>query len=270
MKARILVAVIFVPLLLIVMLLLPAVCFGVVVGAICAVVALELIDAAEPGSDWFVKVAAALIALVMPVCASFGVEMGGFLVFLLFVVIFAWAILGYGTEQEISFQRIMVCVFAGGLIPLLMTSLVSLRVMENGKFYVLLPFIIAFLSDAGGYFTGVSLGKHKLIPKVSPKKTVEGSVGGFVFAIFFLIVYGLALKYGFKMDYNFGLAIVYGILGSAVTQLGDLAFSLIKREYDVKDFGNILPGHGGILDRFDSMIFVAPLTAALVTYLPLF
>jgi len=270
MKARVLVAVIGVPLLLIFMLLLPAVCFGILVGAICAFAAIEVIDAAAPGSDWFVKAASAIIALAMPIAASLGVAAGEFFVLLLFIAVFAWAVMNYGTEQEMSIQRIMIYIFAGGLIPFLMTTLVSLRLMDNGKFYVLLPFIIAFLSDAGGYFAGVYLGEHEFMPKVSPRKTIEGCVGGFVFAILSLMIYGLVLKFGFHMDFSFPMAILYGLLGSAVTQLGDLAFSLLKREYDIKDFGNILPGHGGVLDRFDSMIFVAPLTATLVVCLPLF
>ena len=87
-------------------------------------------------------------------------------------------------------------------------------------------------------------------------------------AVAFLLIYGAILQFGFQMQVNYGLLAIYGLLGSVLAQLGDLSFSYIKREYGIKDFGNIFPGHGGVLDRFDSVIFCAPLIELLIRFLP--
>ncbi|QJA08297.1 phosphatidate cytidylyltransferase [Romboutsia sp. CE17] len=121
-----------------------------------------------------------------------------------------------------------------------------------GEIYVLLIFIISFATDTFAYFSGYLFGKHKLIPKISPKKTVEGSIGGIIGSIVCCILFG----YLFKLD-PVHMAII-GSIGSIVAQLGDLFASAIKRYVGIKDYGKLIPGHGGILDRFDSVILVAP------------
>ena len=123
---------------------------------------------------------------------------------------------------------------------------------ELGKIYVWIIFIIAFLTDTFAYFVGYLFGKHKLIPKVSPKKTIEGSVGGILGSTLGCAVFG----YIFKLDLT--AMILIGGLGSIVAQFGDLFASSIKRYVGIKDYGKLIPGHGGILDRFDSVILVAP------------
>lgn len=126
-----------------------------------------------------------------------------------------------------------------------------------GRAVVWLPFLTAWLSDTFAYFAGVHFGKNKLCPKISPKKTVEGSLGGIFGSTAFSIIAGILFK---KLGIDIPL-FHYGIIGilSGITgQIGDLFASSIKRFCKVKDFGNILPGHGGILDRFDSILFTAP------------
>ena len=115
---------------------------------------------------------------------------------------------------------------------------------------------------------GVFFGKHKLAPSISPKKTVEGLFGGIAAAIFGMMIFGLVLSLGFSLRVNYLIAIFYGVLGSLASVMGDLTFSVIKRQAGIKDYGNLIPGHGGILDRFDSMTIVAPLTEALLIILP--
>ena len=129
--------------------------------------------------------------------------------------------------------------------------------------------ILAFSSDSGAYFAGCYLGKHKMAPVVSPKKTWEGVAGGVAAAVVVMVLYALILDLAFSFEVNMGAAIVYGVLGSATSVVGDLFFSVIKRQTGIKDFGFILPGHGGILDRFDSMTLVAPLAESLILLLPL-
>ena len=143
-----------------------------------------------------------------------------------------------------------------------------------GLFYIVLVFLGAWITDAGAYFVGVFFGKHKLAPSISPKKTIEGAVGGVVSTM--IVFLAAALIYGayndslgISISVNYPMLIVAALLSSVAAILGDLAASLIKRECNIKDFGNILPGHGGILDRFDSIMFVAPLLYIFQQLLPI-
>ena len=127
-----------------------------------------------------------------------------------------------------------------------------------GAYLYLLVFVFAWLPDIGGYFVGMAFGKHKLIPNVSPKKTVEGFFGGIIFSLVASVVYSIVI--GFKSDDIAGFFVfaLLSIVCAVVSVFGDLIFSLIKRQYGIKDYGFIFPGHGGILDRFDSVLAVAP------------
>ena len=135
-------------------------------------------------------------------------------------------------------------------------------------FFILVPFILAFISDSGAYFAGKFLGKHKLAPTISPKKTIEGAVGGILGAIVGMLIYGVILQLAFGFQINYAAAILYGVIGSVAGVFGDLCFSVIKRQTGIKDYGNLIPGHGGILDRFDSMVMIAPLVEILMILLP--
>ncbi|MBP5610924.1 MAG: phosphatidate cytidylyltransferase [Clostridia bacterium] len=109
-------------------------------------------------------------------------------------------------------------------------------------------------TDTFAYFTGRFFGRHKLIPEVSPKKTVEGSVGGTVFCIVGYIVFGLVMQFSYGFTVNYWMLGVAGLLVAVISQIGDLIASLIKREHGIKDYGRIFPGHGGVMDRFDSVL----------------
>ena len=129
-------------------------------------------------------------------------------------------------------------------------ALINLR-FEDGNLYMWLIFIISILSDTMAYFTGSLLGKHKLAPTLSPKKTIEGSLGALVFSAIGCILFGITF------NLNLLSMTILGVVGSIVSQVGDLIASLVKRYVGIKDYGNIIPGHGGILDRFDSIILVS-------------
>ena len=122
---------------------------------------------------------------------------------------------------------------------------------KDGDIYVWLIFITSSLSDTMAYFVGSFFGKHKLAPKLSPKKTIEGSLG----AIFFSTI--ACLIFGIIFSLNIPMLIVIGITGSIVSQIGDLLASFVKRYVGIKDYGNLIPGHGGVLDRCDSIILVS-------------
>lgn len=133
--------------------------------------------------------------------------------------------------------------------------------INGGQYFYLLAFVGAWITDTFAYFTGMLLGKHKLIPDVSPKKTVEGAVGGVVFCTLSFVGFGLLYNHlwvadGEKSIPLLAMAIV-GFIVSIVSQIGDLSLSLLKRKYGIKDFGKIFPGHGGVLDRFDSVLAVS-------------
>ena len=137
-----------------------------------------------------------------------------------------------------------------------------------GKYLYLLVFICAWMTDTFAYFTGRVLGKHKLIPAVSPKKTVEGAIGGVVFCIGGVLLYGFILEKFFVSEgqANYIVLAVSALFMSVISQVGDLIMSVIKRHYGIKDYGKLLPGHGGILDRFDSVMAVSIMLAFICTY----
>ena len=137
---------------------------------------------------------------------------------------------------------------------------------SNGRFLYLLIFLGAWITDTFAYFTGVFFGKHKLIEDVSPKKTVEGSLGGIFFCAFFFVVYGLIISHFFGVEVNLVMLGISGLILSVISQIGDLIMSVIKRHYGIKDFGKIFPGHGGVLDRFDSILAVSLGLAAIAAF----
>lgn len=181
------------------------------------------------------------------------------LVMLVFILaLFVYSILSYGKEKAVPFGDLTAAIFAGLVFPAMLSCLLLLRLEEYGQALVFLPLCISFGSDTFALFAGMLCGKHKLTP-VSPKKTVEGAIGGLIGGLFGMAVFkliGEAALDAALIDWTGVL--LFGLLGSVVGQIGDLSFSVIKREFGVKDYGHLLPGHGGILDRFDSVTFVAP------------
>lgn len=139
-----------------------------------------------------------------------------------------------------------------------LNGIIYIRDIEgSGKYLYILIFIGAWVTDIFAYFTGMLFGKHKLIPEVSPKKTVEGSIGGTLFCAGAFLLFGVILEAIFELDANYFVLAISGIVVAVVSQIGDLIMSVIKREHGVKDYGNIFPGHGGMLDRFDSILAVS-------------
>lgn len=148
------------------------------------------------------------------------------------------------------------------------SSILLLRDSINGQYMYLLVFIAAWVTDTGAYFAGRALGRHKLIPEVSPKKTVEGAVGGFIAGIVCLMAYGAIIGAMTDLTPQYLYLAIAGAIMSLVSMLGDLIASLLKRHYDIKDYGWLLPGHGGILDRFDSVFATAPFLFFLCHFIP--
>ncbi len=186
----------------------------------------------------------------------------------LMVVLFAEAVFTYGTEKPVKFQTVLSGFFGGLLIPVCLSALLQLRMMKNGGALVIMAFVVTAMSDTGGYFGGMFFGKHKGVLKCSPNKSLEGFAGSFIFGILGILIFGVIMDKAVGIPVHYGVLVLYAALGNVTTQIGDLAFSVIKREHGIKDYGNLIPGHGGVLDRFDSIIFTAPLVYLLVTYIP--
>ena len=268
MKTRTLAAVALLPVLLLIVLLAPKWVAALCVGIMAAIGAYELLCGTKLVKHPRLIVYSMLLAALVPVWSYFGCNgtaaLLGMLVF--YILLFAEMMAAY---PKLPFAHVAMCVVAGLLIPHLLSALVRILIMDNGRYYILMPFAAAFLSDTGAYFAGVFLGKHKLAPVISPKKTVEGLIGGFAAAILGMLIYGVVLQFAFGFHVNYLYALIYGLLGSACGVFGDLSFSVVKRQTGIKDYGNLIPGHGGILDRFDSVIVVAPLIEALLVLLPM-
>ena len=128
----------------------------------------------------------------------------------------------------------------------------------DGVYVYLLAFVGAWVCDTFAYFVGKFFGKHKLIPEISPKKTIEGSIGGIVFTIGAFALYTFIVNTAFDQSLSYIKLCALGLVMSIISQIGDLVASSVKRQYDLKDYGNLFPGHGGVLDRFDSVMLTAP------------
>lgn len=172
-------------------------------------------------------------------------------------------------HKTVKFTALCAALFSGIIYPFLIGSLVRLRGMEEGRYYILVAFVISMVADSGAYFVGRAFGKHKLAPIVSPKKTVEGAIGGVAFNILGMVLYTLLLNqcFGFT-QVNYFYAAIYGVVGAFGSMLGDLTLSVVKRQVGIKDYGNLIPGHGGILDRFDSTMICAPIAEILLLLIP--
>ena len=139
-----------------------------------------------------------------------------------------------------------------------MNSIIYVRDFgDEGKYIYLLIFLGAWITDIFAYFTGVFIGKHKLIEDVSPKKTMEGSIGGIVFCALFFVGFGVVVDLFFDKSANILFLAISGVVVSIISQVGDLIMSVIKRHYGIKDYGKLFPGHGGMIDRFDSVLAVS-------------
>ena len=185
------------------------------------------------GTDWFM-----LLFMVFLIC------MMGVLVF---------SFPKYRTEQILA---AFFCVF---YVAVMLSYIYQIRILPGGVFTVWLVFICSWGCDTCAYCVGMLIGKHKMAPKLSPKKSVEGGIGGIAGAALLGVLYALAInKWG---DAGAGIVrfAIIGAAGGAISQVGDLAASAIKRNHNIKDYGKLIPGHGGILDRFDSVIFTAPI-----------
>ena len=269
MKVRIISAAVLIPVLLILLMVAPTIVTAIVWGLVLALSTYDLLTTTGLGRESRLVIFAAVMAFSVTLWSYFGaIHAYGLLGLMIFSgVLFGEMMLSH---VKITFDKICLCMMAGFVIPFLLSSLIRILVMNRvGRYMDLIPFIVAFSSDAGAYFAGRFFGQHKLAPVISQHMTIEGAVGGMISAVVMLLIYCMVLQFGFGFQVSYGFAIIYGLVGSAVGVFGDLCFSVVKRQTGIKDYGNLIPGHGGVLDRFDSMMMVGPLLEALLTLIPL-
>lgn len=192
----------------------------------------------------------------------------GSLNFILMLFIMVMFIIAVTYHRTVSFSDICTLLFTTIYISM---GMLHIRMLHDGKFGLAMVFVAlvaAFLTDTGAYFSGYFFGKHKLIPEISPKKTVEGAIGGVVVCALSMLVYAWILTF-FRIKANLLNIVITGVIASVVSQFGDLSASMIKRGLGIKDYGDIMPGHGGVLDRIDSLLFAAPVIYYFNMILPL-
>jgi len=267
MKTRIVAGAILASLLFLVVLVLPKEVAAVSMGILQAVAAYEMLYRTKLVKKAGLVIICAVTAFVVAIWSFYGAVHAWFV---LLVLAFFLLMIGQMMRDhvKIRFETLSMCFVGGLVVPYLMSAVVRILSMNLGRYVILIPFFIACVCDAGAYFIGVKFGKHKLAPVVSPNKTIEGALGGVVTGVLAMLLYTLVLDIAFDLTVSYGAAAVYGILGCLVGELGDLCFSVIKRQTGIKDYGNLIPGHGGVLDRFDSILAVAPLVEALLLLWP--
>ncbi|WP_142414365.1 phosphatidate cytidylyltransferase [Hathewaya massiliensis] len=165
-----------------------------------------------------------------------------------------------------NFIESALTIFGFLYVPLLFSLIPKIEFKEIGSYFVWLVFICSWGSDTFAYYAGKFLGKTKLCPKVSPKKTIEGAIGGLIGSVLGCSLFGIII-YNFGVHINLYHYLLIGLIGGILSQIGDLAASIIKRYLSVKDYGSIIPGHGGILDRFDSILFVSGVVYFYITFI---
>ena len=176
---------------------------------------------------------------------------------LMFIYVFSY--------PKFTANQVMTTYFSLIYAPVMLSFIFLTRQLEHGVYLVWMIFISSWISDTCAYLVGVLIGKHKLVPQLSPKKTIEGSLGGIIGSAVVGALFGFFLLDKTLGGHQFGIMLfVIGAIGSVISQVGDLAASAIKRNHDIKDYGNLIPGHGGIMDRFDSVIFTAPMIYFLI------
>ncbi len=268
MKTRIIAGAVLVVVLLITVLVAPKWVAAVVFGLMLAIAAYELLYRTGLVRHLRLVLYSAVMAFGLSIWSFFGavheIAVIGVLVFI--IALFAEMM---ADHIKVRIEMLGMCLMAGLAVPYLLTALVRILMMKLGRYMILIPFIVAYANDAGAYFVGMRFGKHKLAPVVSSNKTFEGLAGGLLGAVVGMMLYAVVLQLAFKFQVNFAYALLYSLIGGGVGVFGDLCFSVIKRQTGIKDYGNLIPGHGGVLDRFDSVMTVAPVMEVLMVILPL-
>lgn len=261
MLTRIVSAAVAIVIAVIVLLLHNTIVFNLAIGFISVVAILEIFKASGKTKHKIQAILCYAYAAIDAVIPFF--HKHGWLTFFtnrLYFGLFAMAMffLYLRTYKKYNFFDLFFMLGVAILIPYSFGTLVYMSMMSHGVFLIVTTLCAAWLADSGAYFAGTFFGKTKLCPKISPKKTVEGLIGGVLSNGLILLAIGFAYHAWKDVSLNYVMLFVSGLAAALIGVLGDLTASEIKRQCGIKDYGNLMPGHGGVMDRFDSVLLVAP------------
>ena len=249
--------------------------FPIAISALSVIGVYEVAKCVGQHKKWALVIPMYILAGLIPMSRFYLLKQSHFfmlaMISIFFMLIYSFAYVMFSKNKEkISDVTTLYALFV--YVVGCFSSILCVRYMSAGKYIYLLVFLGAWVCDTFAYFTGRFLGKHKLIPDISPKKTIEGSIGGIIFTIgaFALYCYIVNKFWGDKVHLSYVTLIILGFFASIISQIGDLIASAIKRQYDIKDYGRLFPGHGGVIDRFDSVMLVAPVTYIVFTVAGMF
>lgn len=245
------------------------VALNIAISAVSVFCVHELAKAAGLTRHLALYIPSLVVAAAIPFSGVF--YEGKFIIYCVYTFIMFLSLIIY--YKTITFKDLAIIYSMAIMIPSALQMIVVSRDLSDdyGVFYAVIAVLAAWMPDIGAYFVGTFFGKHKLCPEISPKKTVEGLVGGIVTNVVAMMLFGFIFPYvcsvpGIHINY-LSLALI-GVGGSITSVVGDLSFSLIKRGCKIKDFAHVIPGHGGFLDRFDSVIFTAPYVFIVLSIIP--
>lgn len=249
--------------------------YPIIIALISGISVFEILRVLGYDKKLPIAIPAYLIALALPASAYFSI--GGLVTYaallgaICYVYLLYMLVLSVLSKGKLKLSRMATVFCTVTYVTLAYTAISAIRRLDNGLLCLMTIFVSSWISDSFAFIVGKLIGKHKLIPEISPKKTVEGCIGGIVFATIAMLVFGLVIDVFFNpIVVNYTVLGLMGLVLSIISQVGDLVASIIKREEGVKDYGNILPGHGGITDRFDSVYTVAMLAFVVCAIFPPF
>lgn len=276
MKQRIISALVGVALLILLLAVRGTFIFNIAVALISALAVMEIFHCARVK-----KIGLYVLSVAFTVLVQLVGTIPDFVPMIAFAILYCLLVLGYMlcNHKTLRYEQVCLAMATTFFVAFSFNSLLQLNCIDkiypdtyikwDGLFYLLMVLICAWATDTGAYFTGVFFGKHKLAPSISPKKTIEGAVGGVITCLLVnLLSMFIFNRFIFQAQHiSLVFVVIASIVLSLIGMLGDLSASLIKRNYNVKDFGHIMPGHGGVMDRFDSISFVAPALYALIIFI---
>ena len=270
MKTRVLTAIVMVAVMVPFFVFSDTVMFPILMALLASIGICEMQSCIGNKKQFFALSISALIGVGMPFLARYytGSNLFGYIFLIAFALIAVTFVISVFSGDDFTVDTAALSSSSTVYIAFGFTSLVMLRDLKFGAYIFLIPFVISWMTDTFAYFSGMLFGKHKLIPSVSPKKTVEGAIGGTVCAVSLTLLYGfIAGKISGAEPQYLSIGIISTVV-SILSQCGDLVMSLVKRKFGIKDYGKLFPGHGGVLDRFDSIIITSPFIYFLTTFVP--
>lgn len=229
--------------------------FPIVIGVLAAVAGYEMCGAAGTGNKWYVTVPTALFCFGLPLLI--GTKLYDFIPLAIVAYGFYMLCLCVIAFPKVSAKSLMASTAMAYFAAVSFSIIVATQRDFDTRYDYLLLFICAWATDTFAIFGGKFFGKHKLAPNLSPKKTVEGLISGVLGSVIAFFVFALVLDHGLGLEINYAKRLLLAVPGALIAQLGDLAASAIKRDCGIKDYGKLFPGHGGVMDRFDSVMFLS-------------